>query len=1064
VGVLTGYAGWTAGLIIAYVKLPGLRVVLWALLASSGMLAMLIGVARNRPCAKAPWLLLTVATLLSILGHVTQAAMTPESLLTAPVHTLVHASVRRLPAMLYLLGISFYIAAFLGFIRMRDSGRDRRSTVDALIITLGLTLLAWIFLIRPHMMDTAQPVMLRTLAISYSVGDVVLLGVVARLLMPGSMRGMPAWLVTIGIIAALMSDIVSGLIYIYGAFPGAEVVSLGWATGYACWGAAALHPDMACMTTPCDVGEKTLEQPQASHARLVSLMLAALIAPVYLFIRFFFAHDVLVGIAAGACAVVFLLVLTRLFDVNLTNRRGMTRERTLRLAGERLASAGTLAEIGMVVRDATLALIGHDPRREALFIVRDGETLRIVTMASGDLTSLDEFERLVSGAPPRLRQLESAEPRLELATGMAPVERAIMQRLGYESVLFCPLMLTGRPYGEPLIGVLKVLGEERVLTDLSTALGILASQVALALERVMLSQEVIRRRGEALFRALVQDASDVILILDDIGTIRYATPSASAIYGDVQVEGMAVADLVKSAERVMIGRPRGSAGDQEPDLHAGLWRITRHDGRQLLVEVRHTDLRDNDSVRGRVLTVRDVTEQHHLEEELQHQVFHDALTGLPNRALFTDRAAHALALARRNETTAAVLFIDLDDFKIVNDTMGHAVGDELLVAVAKRLDVSARESDTAARLGGDEFALLIENLADPDSVEPFASRVVAAFSEPFELSAGSVLATATVGIATTEDSSDLDQLLRHADLALYAAKSEGKRRWHRYAPVLSAGMVRRREMQAALEESVARSQFTLDYQPIVELETGVIKGFEALARWPHPVRGTVPPAEFIELAEETGLIVPLGSWVLRQAITDLARWRGPDPDPRQPYVSVNVSARQFRDAGFVAGVRRCLDETGLVPGALMLELTETALIRRDERMTSDLAELKHIGVALALDDFGTGYSSLSYLRDLPIDILKIDKSFVDCVSDESANGRAFAELIIEFAQVIEIEVIAEGIETEAQRDILTELGCKYGQGYLLAKPMEWREAEALLRSGRILPSGLRRPTPDWIRR
>jgi diguanylate cyclase (GGDEF)-like protein len=446
---------------------------------------------------------------------------------------------------------------------------------------------------------------------------------------------------------------------------------------------------------------------------------------------------------------------------------------------------------------------------------------------------------------------------------------------------------------------------------------------------------------------------------------------------------------------------------------------------------------------------RNVTGRHHLKGELQNQAFHDALTGLPNRVLFADRAAHALALARRNQTTAAVLFIDLDDFKIVNDTMGHPVGDELLTGVAGRLAAVARESDTAARLGGDEFALLVENLAGPDSVEPFADRVVAAFSEPFELPGGSVLSTATVGVATTQDSTNVDQLLRHADVALYAAKSTGKRRWRRYAPVLGAGMVRRREMQAALEEGISRREFTLNYQPIVELETGVTKGFEALVCWPDPARGTVPLAELTALAEETGLIVPLGSWVLRQAITDLARWRGPNPGPGQPSVSVNVSARQFLDPGFVAGIRRWLAETGLVPNALMLELTEGALMGRSERVISGLAELKDIGVWPVLDHFGTGYSSLSYLRDMPFDALKIDKSFVDGMA-ESPKGRAFAELIIEFARVMEIEVIAEGIEDEAERGILTEMGCKYGQGSLLAMPMHWREAEALLRSGGTL--------------
>jgi EAL domain-containing protein (putative c-di-GMP-specific phosphodiesterase class I) len=301
-------------------------------------------------------------------------------------------------------------------------------------------------------------------------------------------------------------------------------------------------------------------------------------------------------------------------------------------------------------------------------------------------------------------------------------------------------------------------------------------------------------------------------------------------------------------------------------------------------------------------------------------------------------------------------------------------------------------------------------------------------------------------VATTEDSADVDELLRHADLALYNAKSSGKRQWRRYAPVLSAGMIRRREVQAALEKAVSTSAFTLAYQPIVTLTSGAIAGFEALVRWPHPQWGMMQPDQFIELAEETGHIVPLGSWVLGQAATELVRWR-PRDDGRPPlYASVNVSARQFRDPGFVDGVRQVLARTGLSPSSLMLELTETVLLRQDERLLADLVELKTIGVKLAIDDFGTGYSSLSYLRELPIDVLKIDKSFVDGIA-VSEQRLALVEGIIGIARTLHLDVIAEGIETEVQRDLLVSMGCQYGQGYLLAMPVAADQAETLVRLG-----------------
>jgi len=312
-----------------------------------------------------------------------------------------------------------------------------------------------------------------------------------------------------------------------------------------------------------------------------------------------------------------------------------------------------------------------------------------------------------------------------------------------------------------------------------------------------------------------------------------------------------------------------------------------------------------------------------------------------------------------------------------------------------------------------------------------------------------VLATATVGVATTQDSADVDELLRHADLALYAAKAAGKRQWRRYQPVLSTGMIRRREVQAALEDAVNSSAFTLAYQPIMSLTSGEIAGFEALVRWPHPRWGMMQPDQFITLAEETGHIVPLGSWVLGQAASDIVRWRGHVQRQTPPYVSVNVSARQFRDPGFVDGVRRVLETSGLPPSALMLELTESGLLGRDERIHAELMELKLIGVRLAIDDFGTGYSSFSYLRELPMDVLKIDKSFVDGIAT-SQQRLALVEGIIRIAKTLRLDVIAEGIETEVQRDLLVSMGCKFGQGYLLAMPVPAEQAETLVRTGRSL--------------
>ena len=798
-----------------------------------------------------------------------------------------------------------------------------------------------------------------------------------------------------------------------------------------------------------------------------AVSLVSVAPPVFLCIRAFLRRDEGDAVVAVLCGVLYLLMLSRLWDVASSHRRGLVRERTLRMAGASLASATSAEEIATAAQNAAVALVSQPEltpgrRVTAILAVRRGGRLRAVSSipATTPAAVADEM------GGNRLRELtERLLSELDRPLFIGATEFSDTRLNVGEGALLCPLKLKDRPTGDPHIGVLAVYGQQRLLADLSEALEILAGQAALAVERVTLTQEVIRQRGQALFRTLVRNTSDAILIVGDGGTINYATPSADGIFGDVAVEGSRLEDLVDPETRADVVRVMDMilAGITD-GAHGFLLRIERLDGRDAVLEVRSSDLRADRTVGGVVLTLRDVTEQHQLEQELKHQAYHDALTGLPNRVLFADRAADAIAHAHRTDRVVGMLFVDLDDFKVVNDTMGHGSGDELLTAVAGRLASSVRPSDTAARLGGDEFALLIDDAPDTESVEAFAERIVAAFAEPFPLSDAEVIANVTVGVATSADSADADELLRHADLALYAAKTAGKRRWRRYQPALSAGMLRRREVQAALEEAVNNSEFTLVYQPIVELDSGQIDGFEALIRWPHPRWGMMLPGQFITLAEETGQIVPLGAWVLKQAMADMVQWRQRMEATVDggPHVSVNVSARQFRDPGFVAGVRQALRESGLPPSALLLELTESVLLGNSDRIGAELDELKEIGVRLAIDDFGTGYSSLSYLLQLPIDVLKIDKSFVTGIA-ASWRQHALVKGIVRLAGTLEVEVIAEGIETETERELLAGMGCQYGQGYLLSVPLPAGQAEELLSLGHglapELPRQRRRP-PD----
>jgi diguanylate cyclase (GGDEF)-like protein/PAS domain S-box-containing protein len=1026
--LLAGYVIWMTALIAAYYALPALRAGTWGLLGLSSVAAIVAGAAINRPASKLPWLLLAGANLCFVAGQLSFLVLTHILAVKLPFPSFAD--------ILYLLTYPLYAAGVLIFIWWRSAEADRRSLIDALTLTVGLALLSWIFLILPYVHNPALSWVQKSFAIAYPLGDVLVLAMLARLLAPGRARSRSVQLLTLGTVGMLVSDASYTLLQLHGSFRNGTIVDLGWAVFYLAWGAAALDPTMAELTQPAP-----RQQAEVSSLRLTVLMLASFIAPAVLLGESIHRRPRDGSVIAVFSILLYLLVLSRLWDMAASHRRALGRERAVRLAGQSLASAVTVEEAATAVKGAAATLIGPHAQREALLAVRDNGSLHAVGADPGRRGQLGEL------AKSWLPLLTGSGPLLMSVAGLDAPARTLLP--GSDGILICPLWLKDRPSGDPLIGVLAVFGDQRSLADLSASLEILAYQVALAVERVTLNQEVIRQGSEAYFRTLVQDTSDAILIVDDDGSVRYATPSAKAIFGDVSIEGVRLWDLVKPDERAVImnalTRMRNHVGRSSYDD----WRITRHDDKSVQVQVRCSDLRGDGTVRGLVLTLRDVTQQSELENTLKHWAFHDALTGLPNRLLFQDRIAHGLARAQRDGTIAGVLFVDLDDFKVVNDTLGHSVGDELLVAAGLRLSTVVRDADTAARLGGDEFAILIEHVADAAAVEAFAERVVQAFSEPFNLTSGSAITTATVGIATTEDSDDVEDLLRHADLALYAAKAAGKRRWRRYEPVLSAGLIRRRELQAALEEAVSSSAFTLAYQPIVNLTSGEVLGFEALVRWPHPKWGMLQPDQFITLAEETGYIVPLGSWVLERAPADLARWQRQVPRKTPQYVSVNVSARQFREPGFVDSVRRVLATTGLPSAALMLELTESVLLPRDDRVHSDLMELKASGVRLAIDDFGTGYSSLSYLQELPIDVLKIDRSFVDGI-DNSEQQKALVEGIIRIARTLRLEVIAEGIENEVQRDLLVSMGCQFGQGYLLAMPMAPEEAERLVTIGRTV--------------
>ncbi len=427
----------------------------------------------------------------------------------------------------------------------------------------------------------------------------------------------------------------------------------------------------------------------------------------------------------------------------------------------------------------------------------------------------------------------------------------------------------------------------------------------------------------------------------------------------------------------------------------------------------------------------------------------DSLTGLANRAAFRARLGATLARPQRRSGDQAVLFVDLDDFKDVNDSMGHAASDELLRVAATRLLEAVRPGDMAARLGGDEFALLLDGLQDPGVATIVAERVVSALAEPVTIGEVEVRVGASVGLAARQDDSTLASLMRQADVAMYAAKAKGKSRVERYDGGLDDEAVARQLLRADVGFAVARGELVLEYQPVVDLDDGSLVGLEALVRWEHPVRGYLPPCDFIDLAEETGDIIGLGHWVLETATRQLKVWQRAYSMP-DLWISVNVSVRQLDTLGFADDVRRSLDATGIRPETLVLEVTESVLADPDRGTASTLAQARTLGARIALDDFGTGYSSISYLRELPVDILKIDRSFV-VSSDGGGAGEILLESIVAMAQRLGLDVIPEGIEDVRQLKRLRAMGCGLGQGYLLARPMPPRRIEELLAAPMPLP-------------
>jgi diguanylate cyclase (GGDEF)-like protein/PAS domain S-box-containing protein len=979
-------------LVIGYSTVPSVRPAAVAAIGVASVAGVGLGVARSRPQRWGAWLLIALAVVLLTVGGVVFTAMTATAA-RPPAYPMA-------PNVFYVTACLPLTVGLLWLGRPPLPSRDWPMILDTVGLSLAGSLVIWIVVVRPAVTSLHLTGMSKATAIASWVGFVAVLAASARVVL--AWRANPALaLLGAGVVAFLAANFFSEQALVDGTWSTGSPANLGFfAFSIAC-GTAALTSSMAQVTSA----------PYAHHqlgpGRLTMLAVALLVAPTALLVEAT-SGPVTTGVAiAVVSAAVGVLLLVRLSLSARAYRRHACRDQAVRAASRALVVATTDGEVVAGIRTALVAML-----------------------PAGALCEVRLIDRHAGGP-----QLSPHSDETAVVSGLGAVGELTVPVHGQAGTTPVP-STAQRPADGSSGRVLEFTAPMAELVELSPDLQALAYQAGSALDRIRLVARLRAEEREHYFRTLVLTNTDVTLI-SRAGRVDYATPSAQSMFGR-DVGGEKLDDLVHRHPpgHDEHGQPEPRWSDTEVGAEGYVY---RPDGGADTVLMHRRDLTDDPTVNGVVTTLRDVTTERNLQRELAHRASHDALTGLANAQLFGEelRADGAPDADRRTPAGGrAALFVDLDDFKTVNDTYGHWVGDHLLAEVARRIESCLRDGDIAARLGGDEFAVLLRGVPDVTAARAVAQRIADALARPASVGGIGVDCQASIGLAYTARRGESDSLLRKADTALYIAKTHGKGRWWQYRDGMPTPTRRQIDARRRLEDAVDSDRLKVLYQPIVELASGYAIGFEALIRL-DDADGSMSPRELITAAEDMGLITTVGEWVLGRALADAIKLNPPGT-ARPRHVSVNVSARQLRQPDFVDTVRAQMRATGADPSLLVLEITENLLVDGDDRAWAFLADLRRDGIRVAIDDYGTGYASLSYLRQPGIDIVKIDQSFLTDVT--SPRSRILLRAVTSLCAQLGLDQIAEGVHNATSRDVLLAVGCRYGQGFFYARAMPIDEA------------------------